>query len=478
MSLGTQAMVEAPLRGARRAWRLVRWPLAAVALLAVALVLANARDEKLSTQARAMLAPPPARYPDRENLFVLLAGLDAPAGQSPLAAGEANIAAYRRVVTEHLPLRGMSPEEVGKTPGSARLTVTADLPQWDVLTSSIWESVRTAHAQMAAWSSANRVLLDRYTALAASKGYEEEPLRSSIGLFYPVPRSLRALYLASVADAVQSGTGAERRAAIGSLAADAALWRRMLQGEGTLVSKMVATASLHADFILLADMIEDRSVPLEQIEGGAAAVLEPWPVDSWKIGNGFSTQYRRWSAELSDASEDPEHFLDALSLDWLQRRSTDFGRPFLKPNATRNLQLRILEPLIAAADGDPARYPENARAYADWYDRLASRTFPAILYNPIGKRLLFLGGPGFLDYPLRVYDVAAFQRLVVLCYQLRARSVAPAEVPGFMAAHPEWSTHPVERAPFAWDARSGVIEIIPRAKPQPGRRFGIRIVGS
>jgi hypothetical protein len=458
--------------------RLLRWLLIAVVLLAAALLLVNARDERLSTEAQAMLAPPQARYPDSENLFVLLAGLDAPAGESPLTAGQANIAAYRRVVTEHVPLAGVPSAEVGRMPRAARLTMTTDLPGWDPLTSSVWERSREAHAEIAAWKSANRVLLDRYAALAACRGYEEEPLRSSIELYYTVPRSLRALYLASIADAVQSGGEAQRTAAIASLAADAVLWQRMLQGEGTLASKMIATAYLHADFVLLADMIEDRSVPPDQIKNGAAALLQPWPVESWKIGKVFRAEYRRWSAEVRDASEDPEHFLHGMNIapDWVQRRSTDFGRPFLKPNATRNLQLRILEPLIALAEDDPVHYPQSARAYGDWYDRLTWKRFPAVLYNPVGKSLLYLGGAGFLDYPLRAYDVAAFQRLVVLSYQLRAHEVAPAEVPGYMAAHPECSTHPVERLPFAWDAQAAEIRVIPRARQPPGRRFAIRIV--
>src|SRR5580658_1153263 len=119
-------MVEAHLSGAQFAWRIVRWFMAAVTLVTAALLITNASDEQLSTQAQAMLAPPESRNPDSENLFVLLAGLDAPADKSPLVAGEANIAAYRRVVAEHLPLQGMSPEEVGRTPKSARLAVTMD----------------------------------------------------------------------------------------------------------------------------------------------------------------------------------------------------------------------------------------------------------------------------------------------------------------------------------------------------------------
>lgn len=366
---------------AQLAWRIVRWPLAAVALLILSLLVTNATDERLSTQAQAMLAPPQSRYPDSANLFVLLAGLDAPAEKSPLEAGEANIAAYRRVVTEHLPLQGMSPGEVGKTPKSTRLTVTTDLSQWNMLTSSIWEHSRAAHSEIAAWTSANRLLLDRYVALAATGGYEEEPLRSSIELVYTVPQSLRALYLASIADAVQSGTDAEKVAAIRSLAADGALWRRMLQGEGTLISKMIATACLHADFILVADMIEDRTVPLGQIQNGAAELLEAWPVESWKIGKAFRTEFRRSTAVLADAREDPEHFLHAFDpgWDWVQRRSTGLGRPFVKENATRNLQARILARLSAVADGDPARYAENARSYVDWFGQLSSWSFPAIL---------------------------------------------------------------------------------------------------
>jgi hypothetical protein len=105
--------------------------------MTAALLITNAVDEKLSTQARAMLAPPQSRHPDSENLFVLLAGLDAPADKSPLETGEGNIAAYRRVVTEHLPLQGVSPDDVGRTPRSARLTVTRDLSQWNMLSSSI-----------------------------------------------------------------------------------------------------------------------------------------------------------------------------------------------------------------------------------------------------------------------------------------------------------------------------------------------------
>jgi len=81
-----------------------------------------------------------------------------------------------------------------------------------------------------------------------------------------------------------------------------------------------------------------------------------------------------------------------------------------------------------------------------------------------------------LDYPLRTLDVAAFQRLVVLAYQVRAQGISLKELPAFMVTHPEWSRHPIDGVPFALDSTTGEIRVISQAKPQPGHRFNIRVV--
>jgi hypothetical protein len=473
----SEAIVSVARRAAWYAWRIVRWPILVLTLLVAALFCINATDEDLSAQAQSMRRPPANPYADRDNLFVLLAGLEAPGSDSPLAAGRANIAAYRRAVLAR-PLLGDPPRpDLGQTRASDRLRVTTNMSEWSTLDSSIWERTRSLHASVVDWTSANRILLARYEALHATSGYQEDALRSSFELFYAAPQPLRALYLASIAERVQFGTTAEQLEAVKSLAADVALWGRMLQGEGTLISKMVATAYLHADLILLADMVEDRTVPLDRLESGAASLLVPWRADAWKIGKVYRTEFRRFAAVLGEMSADPDRFLTGIgeSPGWIERRWSHVGRVFYKPDATLNLQAQIMEHLGAVSDADPAHYSENARAYGAWFADLRTRRFPAILYNPIGKILIEIGGMPYLDYCLRTFDVAAFQRLVVLAYQLRAQAVAPEDVPAFMAAHPEWSTHPVDRVPFRWDAATSEVRVIQRGKGRPGRRFGIRV---
>jgi hypothetical protein len=465
-------------RVARKAWRITRWPLLAIALIVTAMIAINAADERLSTQAQVLLRSPPNPYADADNLFVLLAGLDAPAEKSQLSAGQANIANYLRAATAHPPRWDATRVTIGHTPESERLKVTPEVPEWGTLDAPIWERARAATAGLPQWTSANRVLLDRYAGLLTAKEYYEDVPWGGVDLYYSVPRPLRVLYLANIARAVQSDNGSERLAALKSLEADTTTWRGMLRGEGNLISKMVATANLHADLMLLADMIEDRSVPLESLQSGAATLLVPWPPDACKIGKVFPSEFRRYSAVLAQIARDPEssQFGGDEWPNWLERRWNDFGRIFFKPRATLNLEAALMERLAATADADPAHYSEGARAYLDWCDHLPARTFPALLYNPLGKLVAGIDIESYLNYPLRAYDVAAYQRLVVLAYELRSHDVTKERVAAFMAAHPEVSTHPVDRTPFVWDAATGEIRVPNRVKTQPDRRFDVRIV--
>ena len=47
------------------------------------------------------------------------------------------------------------------------------------------------------------------------------------------------------------------RAALADLQRDLMFWKTVLKGNGALVSKMLTAAQLHADMLLLADMIAD-----------------------------------------------------------------------------------------------------------------------------------------------------------------------------------------------------------------------------
>ena len=81
----------------------------------------------------------------------------------------------------------------------------------------------------------------------------------------------------------------------------------------------------------------------------------------------------------------------------------------------------------------------------------------------------------YLDYPARVYDVAAFQRLVCLAYQIRQQKIARAAVAAFMQQHPELSRHPIDNQPFEWDAKSGTISVKTVGPRPKERRFSVKV---
>jgi hypothetical protein len=78
-------------------------------------------------------------------------------------------------------------------------------------------------------------------------------------------------------------------------------------------------------------------------------------------------------------------------------------------------------------------------------------------------------------YPLRVYDVAAYQRLVYLVFQLKRQHIATTAVPAFLLAHPDWSTHPVDGKPFRWNAETGELAVNTLGEHLNGQRFSVRV---
>jgi hypothetical protein len=79
------------------------------------------------------------------------------------------------------------------------------------------------------------------------------------------------------------------------------------------------------------------------------------------------------------------------------------------------------------------------------------------------------------DYAKRVYDVAAFQRLVCLAYQIRRQHIGVKEVPMFMSQHAEWATHPIDAKPFNWDPATSTVAVIAARRQSSARRFSLTL---
>jgi hypothetical protein len=436
----------------------------------------NLFDEDLTPAARALLTPPPNPYRSDDNIYIAIAGFDAPSRQSMIEAGQARIEAYNRALDFML----VDPDAAaafGEKSTPSRLQFNGDAKPWSPLTSSIWSTTKARRNDVATLMAANQELYKRYIALRELHGYFETARPSYLAPIVYVPQPVRALFLADVAARIQAGTPQQGRAALTDLEQDLRLWKTMLKGNGSLLSKMLAAAGLHADVLLLGDLVADPGSDLTLLDGERQAVAVPFDVTDWKIGNVFGTEMR-WMSPVYRTiplANSPVVGSSARPANWWDRSWNVLQVQFFKLNATENLAAEQMGHLQALSDGDPASFSKARDEYHEWAGRRTSIKSLRTLYNPIGKTLVAIAAPAYEDYPMRVYDVAALQRLVVLAYQIRRQGIAREAVPAFMKLHPEWATHPIDATPFNWDPATGTLAVVTVGKQAEGRRFSVTL---
>jgi hypothetical protein len=457
-------------------WRIARWPLGVLLVVVIGCLAVNAVDDSPTPQAQAMLEAPVNTVPDAQNLYVMIAGLDAPPGQSVFEQGQRNILALQRALAAAAPGALISPE-IGDTPKAQRMSITPDIGPWPVVHGSVWDQARVEDAHVTEISTRHRELLQRYEALHNAAGYFET-LPPDVRVWrHPVPPSLRSLYLASLAQRIRKGSLDEQGLALRSLSADLSMWQRVLLGDGTLISKMITVANIHADLLLLADAMADPTVSVQVVSQSMGPWIAPMPEEQWKIGKVFATEYRFVVGVARATDNSAQYMLGSVDDSTLRSVWNELAyRFFYLPTATLNADAAIMHNVWNISDGDAATLQQRVNAFAQSQDAYASLAFPGVIRNPVGKKLVRIAWPAFTRYPMRAFDVAALQRAVVLTYQIRLQGIAPADVPGFMREHPEWSMHPVGPTPLQWDSKAGAIKVPQQESGNLGQRFEVRVL--
>jgi hypothetical protein len=452
--------------------RIALWGVLALFALILAAFAINAFDERPSPQALALSQPPENRYKPEENIYVALAGFDAPAGQSVVTVGQARIARYNEQVDLQLrdPLAVLTADD----PLALKFAGSTDWCRPQEL--AFWGSLRGNGSKVAQLTDQNRELYQRYLALFALPGYYETGRPSPMAPYSYVPTDVRHLFLANVSLRMQTGDDAQTRAALESLRQDIDLWHRMLTGEGAPISKLIATAYLQANFLVLADMIADPGVPIPK---DMDELLPKIDGSDWDIGESFAAEFRvhafmyRQLRALSDSHWQPPDSTNAQRV--FNRLLSPIEGHFFKLNATENLYAKAVNELAGLAALDPSTFSSQRTRSRKWEQDSADFFSLRTIYNPLGKTLVAIAAPAYENYVLRPYDVAALQRLVRLSFEIRRQQIAPSAIPSFMKLHPEWSTHPADGRPFIWKPTTGEIAIQPVAQQPADRRFSVQI---
>jgi hypothetical protein len=464
------------LRVFRELRRIALWGVLAIMVVVAAALAINAFDERPSREAAELLQPPANPYSPEQNIYLSLAGFDAPAGQSVTVVGQRRIAQYNERVDlmikdPLLGLEGLTAED------PQRLQFVGAIDFFRQQDPSLWELIRTNGPKIQPLIEQNRELYQRYVALLDTPGYYETARPSVLmPMSFASAPPARKLFLAGVCLGLQSGNDPQTQQALERIRQDIDLWHRVLAGQGGIVSKMVALAYLQTDSLILADMIAD---PRTSVPADMDTYLPQFNANDWDIGNAFAAEfrvhdfvYRQARAVAVNHWQPPD--TSRTGRLWNSLLSPIEGQ-FYKFNATENLSAQVMNEFAQFPALTPATF---AAGQARLTTRLQERTDLAsirTLYNPIGKILVAIAAPAYSNYLLRPYDAGAVQRLVRLSLEIRRQQIVPAAVATFMKRHPEWSTHPADGHTFLWNPSKTEIAIQPVAKQQADRRFSVRI---
>jgi hypothetical protein len=343
------------------------------------------------------------------------------------------------------------------------------------LTASVWDEVPAHRAEIQSLLAQNAELFQRYQALMRLSGYYETARPSYVAPTVYVPTEVRFLFLEDTARRLRSGTAGEQREALAELVADIGLWRRVLTGQGLLISKMLSLAYLQSDYLVLGDLIADPRAEVPTGPNDADSTVPVFALKDFDLGTAFDAEFRVQASLLEQTqylyiigwNPDPAR---AAQRSWRDRLGSAVSGHFFKLDATLNLFAQQAAGLKAIAPGPGVRATNKKLAASS-----ATAWSTVGVYNPIGKLLAGIAAPAGVTYPLRAWDAAALQRLVRLGFEIRRQKIAAADIPAFLTQHPEWSTHPGDGRPFVWNPDTGEIHIETIGEQPAGRRFSIRV---
>ena len=446
--------------------------LALVLLLVLVWALVNSFDVPLSPQAKRLLTPPPNPYAAEDNLYLAMAGLEGPADRPITEMGQERVDAYNQALDSMLRNPDSALNANSKW-DAAKVVFRGKLELGPQRTSSIWTVTKNHRHDLAATLVSNQTLYQRYLSLHHLHGYHETARPSYLAPVISVPQQVRVLFLSDVANRIQTGTLQQQREALTDLQGDLQTWRSVLKGHGTLIGKMLAAAWLHGDLIMLSDFIEDPSSDLQHLDDVLAPLALPFDANDYRIGNAFIAEWRGVATLYKTITTANEYTASAAPPSWRKRMENAFEGHFFKINATENMSAPQAAHWAALMDSEASQFLRNREANRHWLEENQPHFSLSSFYNPVGKILVRVAMSQNDSYPLRVYDVAAYQRLVYLAYQLKAQHVATAEVPAFLKAHPEWSTHPVDGKLFLCNPETGELVVNTLGEHPAGQRFSV-----
>ncbi|MDR2709920.1 MAG: hypothetical protein LBB65_01030 [Burkholderiales bacterium] len=468
-------------RAIRFLWKMVKWALLVAVALFVLVVLINLRDEPLSDEARALLETKPITVPDNENIFVAMAGFDAPEGGDIFEYGRKHIEeSEKRLVGDPSGRKALfeslkKPESPDSHEDKKELRWQEASPRFDCQLdkeTNFLECARSQKDRLNATLAANETLIQRYHLLQELPHYVV-PQNPNVWLTsgFSKTGNVRKTLLAQALLNMESKDAKIVKDGLTFFKKDMALWRRILERKNFLIDSMVATAQITNNVSGLSLLLSSPSTKVEKYAAEWRELLAPLSHEQSRSRPAIEREIKLihlsspgWKEGIS--YQDAKIYSEAMKKTdfacpawqwWLEQNVRTF---FFQPNATFNYSVPIFEAWLKLSD-------------LSWKDYLVQRdavltplydlSDPSIgwIYNPVGKdysKYPYL----YDDYVGRLHDLDTYLRLVRLQLELRLAKIPSDEIPAFIEHLDEPYCAPC--SDFSWVAETRMLSFQPYAK--------------
>ncbi|MCL2296969.1 MAG: hypothetical protein FWC38_09750 [Proteobacteria bacterium] len=469
-------------RVARFLWKAVKWTfLVAVTLFALA-VLINWWDEPLSDDARALLETTPVEVPDNENIFVAMAGFNAPEGKDIFEAGRRHIEEIEKALEQDPMGLSLSFEHNKELWKREELRWQEATPPFDCRINEetdYWECIHSQKERLEKTLEANETLIQRYRLLQDLPHFVGSPHSSPYFLWHSQAEyTWRALVAQAILD-IEAGNA---EAGLTFFKKDMMLWRRSLEGSCYLVDTMIAVARMARNARGLSLLLSSPSTKLKGQEAEWRELLTPLSHEQYSLRSAIEQENRfvyrafqgmkRWMPYREGAEPIKNYICQNTTSDtgfcyewlwwWLEQNAKAFFHP---PVATFNYSVPFYQAWLNLTDLSWKDYIEQRDQVLT---PLAELTEPRIgwIYNPVGKAQTRLLLSLWNDYVGRLHDLDTYLRLVRLQLELRLAKMSSEDVPSFIEKLDEAYCAPC--SDFSWDVKTRMLSFQPYVKKEKG----------
>lgn len=469
----------------RRCLKALGWLMLAlgglVAVWLAALVVANWNDDALTEAAqRAVQYTPPTEQSLEGNGYVILMGLDAPAGGDAIgdamALGRQRLAREierRRWVEAHgdrqegMPPSMPAPHDAGDDVFPTRLRCPAEA-------TDCFAWYASHEVEIASFARTQSAVLQRLTGITSAASFSNPAPAYLLAEHPPFGVLVRAHEL-WLAQASLAWTHGQHLQAMDMARQAVQLRRRLASGADTLVAAMIAIAIQHRELRWLsaasAQGTQSPAAITEAIESLLSVPTEsltPALEGEMRFLAGAFYLYRD-AGSSTEPSQEPQA--------WWQRTFRKTSNLGLLPHHTLNLFIGYQQQVQVLSSLPPHQlqtaFSEASRQWAEDGNCLPW----GHLRNPVGRCVTAFEASSYQGYTQRIADIDGYRRLVLLQHRAAAEQVAPPDMPAWLAQSPEELRNPYTLEPMQWDAatRSLVFEGREKQNQNPGRSSTYRV---